>query len=135
MARTVTPSSPRNHDSLTVEAKPYRSTGTEGGWATGDDATTAEDGPGNVHPGKLGGVTELTGVCPAPRAGVWLAVLVTTGPKGKTVRQVPIGAYPDRASALAYAQQADLTQAQPTDAWLAERARPLPDSTQPSPSA
>jgi hypothetical protein len=88
--------------------------------------------------------TELTGVCPDTRkggAGVnrWCAVLASTSPRGRTVRYFPLypATFATRELALTYAQanlpvllsEANLPQ---TDAWLAERARPLPTlATQP----
>ena len=82
--------------------------------------------------------TELTGVCPDTHkggAGVgrWSAVLRTTSPRGQTVRYFPLypATFADRANALRYAEAnlaVILSEARlgPADAWLAERARPLP---------
>jgi hypothetical protein len=83
-------------------------------------------------------MTELSGVCPdthkgGAAAGRWCAVLATTTDRGRTVRYYPLypATFADRANALAYAEAnlpvilAETSHPQ-TDAWLAERARPLP---------
>jgi hypothetical protein len=83
--------------------------------------------------------TELTGVCPDTHKGGaaanrWCAVLASTSPRGRAVRYFPLypATFASRALALTYAQanlpvllsEANLRPR--PDAWLAERARPLP---------
>jgi hypothetical protein len=83
-------------------------------------------------------MTELAGVCPdthkgGATRGRWCAVLATTTDRGRTVRYFPLypATFGTRELALAYAE-ANLavilseTSHPQTDAWLAERARPLP---------